>query len=119
MRIFTSLKELVASYEGPLVPHIDIEGKYDLWSEKPVVIAGRERSEVFFASLIIQSSYVGFYFMPVYTDTSLEEVFSQRLLACKKGKSCFHIREDDKELLEDVLKALRIGYELYEKRGWV
>jgi len=93
--------------------------RYGLWSFKELEIAGRERKEVYFAGLIIQSSYVGFYFMPIYADASLKKVFGPELLALLKGKSCFHVKKLDKKLEGQVAKALKEGYSLYKKRGWV
>ena len=117
--IFRRLRCLLKQYEGVLVPKVDQGNKYDLWSFKDIEIAGRKRTEVYFAGLVIQSNYVGLYYMPVYVDTSLAKVFSPELLKIKKGKSCFHIRELTPQLEKDIKKALKIGYELYEKRGWV
>lgn len=86
--IFKELKSILNIYEDPLKPKFDLDSKYDLWSFKNVEIAGRKRKEVFFASIIIQSSYVGFYYMPIYTDVSLQDVFKPELLKLLKGKSC-------------------------------
>ena len=117
--LFEELKALVAPYSDHFVVRRDEPGYYDLWSEKDVVIEGRSREEVFFGALIVQKSYVGFYFMPVYADTELTAVFGPELLASLKGKSCFHIRRLTPELEEQVRAALRAGYELYVARGWV
>ena len=119
VEIFNGLRELLKPYEDPLLPKFDLEGRYDLWSFKDVEIAGRRRREVYFAGIIIQSRYVGFYFMPVYTDTDLKEVFGPELLKRLKGKSCFHIDHLDGELKKQIRFALKKGYGLYEKRGWV
>jgi hypothetical protein len=67
-------------------------GFYDLWCFKELEIAGRKRKEVFFASIVTRKSYVGFYYMPIYTDTGLSEVFKPELLSLLEGKSCFHIK---------------------------
>lgn len=117
--IYNQLKPILKKYENPLLPKLDLDSKYDLWSFKDVVIDGRKRKEVFFASIVIQSSYVGFYYMPIYIDTPLKEVFSPVLLKLLKGKSCFHIKKIDKRLKTEIKKALDIGYELYKKRGWI
>ena len=117
--IFTRLKEILKKYEDPLKPKFDLDSKYDLWSFKEVEIAGRKRKEVYFAGLIIQSRWVGFYFMPVYTDTNLTDVFKPELLKLLKGKSCFRIKELDDELESQVVEALDIGYRLYVERGWI
>lgn len=117
--IFVRLRVIMRRYEDPLKPKFDLEGKYDLWSFKDVEIAGRRRREVSFASLIIQSRWVGFYFMPIYADEGLKEFFPVRLLGLLSGKSCFRIRELDEELEGQVADVLERGYRLYEERGWI
>ena len=117
--IFNKLKKLLKKYEGKLKPKFDLDSKYDLWSFKDIEIAKRKRKEVYFAGLIIQSNYVGFYFMPIYSDVSLKEVFGEKLLKCLKGKSCFHIKKLDDKLEKQIKEALKIGYDVYKRRGWI
>lgn len=119
IKIFKRLKNILNKYEDPLVPKYNLDSKYDLWSVKDIEIAGRKRKEIYFAGLIIQSSYVGFYFMPIYADTSLEKVFKPELLKLLKGKSCFHIKELNADLEKQIAKALDAGYRLYKKRKWI
>ena len=97
----------------------DERGYFDLWSEKDIVIDGRRRKDVYFCGLVIQKSYVGFYFMPLYADDDLSAVFGPELLATLKGKSCFHLRRLTPELKEQLTAALAAGWLLYEERGWV
>ena len=119
-QIFQRLKATLMMFEKPtMIPKIDLDSRYELWSQKDVVINGRRRREVFFAALIIQSNYVGFYFMPVYIDTSLKEVFAPELLKLLKGKSCFHIKQLDENLENRIFDALRKGFDLYKQRGWI
>ncbi|BDQ03347.1 hypothetical protein [Ignavibacterium sp.] len=118
-QIFDQIKNLMKKYEPPFKARNDFDSRYELWSEKEIEIGGRKRKEIYFAGLIIQSNYVGFYFMPVYTDTSLKEIFEPELLSTLKGKSCFHIKKLDKKLLTQIKKSLEIGFKLYKKRGWV
>jgi len=117
--IFDQIKLLMKKYEKPLVARSDYDSRYELWSEKEIEIGGRKRKDIFFAGLIIQSSYVGFYFMPIYTDTSLKDIFEPELLSTLKGKSCFHIKKLDKKILSQIKSSLAIGFNLYKKRGWV
>jgi hypothetical protein len=117
--IFQNLKRILKEYEGPFTPKFDMDSKYDLWSFKDLTIAGRKRKEVNFASIIIHSKHVGFYYMPIYTDTDLLEVFDPELLKHLKGKSCFHIKQFDEGVEKQIRKALEVGFELYKKRGWV
>ena len=119
VHIFQKLKKILKKYENPLKPKFDLDSKYDLWSNKNVEIAGRKRKEVYFAGLIIQSTYIGLYYMPVYADTHHKDVFKPELLKLLKGKSCFHIKKLDSELEAQIKEALDNGYTLYKKRGWI
>ncbi len=117
--IYKGLKKILKKYEGPFKPKLDLDSRYDLWSFKNVEIAGRKRKEVFFASIIIQSTYVGFYYLPIYTDEELKDVFKPELLKLLKGKSCFYIKELTPMIVSQIEEALEIGYKLYKKREWV
>ena len=117
--IFKRLKKILKKYEDPLIAKFDLYSKYDLWSIKNVVIAGKKKKEVFFTSIIIQSKYVGFYYMPIYTDIQLKKTFNPELLKLLKGKSCFHVKVLDESLEQQIDEALKIGHELYRKRGWI
>ena len=120
--IFDRLEASLRRYVPPLAARTGgVRGKRDcqLWSEKAVEVAGRKRDEVYFAGLIIQKSYVGFYFMPVYTHSEQAAVFAPELLGLLKGKSCFHVKRLDDELAGHVDAALASGFELYRERSWV
>jgi hypothetical protein len=84
-----------------------------------VEIEGRKRDEVYFAGLIIQKSYVGFYYMLAYADPTIREKLSPDFLSLLRGKSCFYIRSTEKHILEQVQKALNEGLRAYNNRGWV
>ncbi|MBK9330233.1 MAG: DUF1801 domain-containing protein [Sphingobacteriales bacterium] len=119
--IFDQLKPLLKNYEkGSISARMDFESRYELWSEKELEAFGKKRNEMAFAALIIQSSYVGFYFMPVYSEPEkLKKVIHPDLLRILKGKSCFHVKRTDKNLLRHISEALAEGYSLYREKGWV
>lgn len=117
--IYNKLKPILQQYENPLIPVFNLDNKYDLWSFKDIEVDGKKRNEIFFASLIIQSNFVGFYYMPIYIDKNLKEVLEPELLKLLKGKSCFHINKIDDVLLAQIENALRIGFDMYKERGWV
>lgn len=118
-QIFATLKPLLVAYKPPLASKHDEPGYYDLWSYKELVIEGRKRKEVYFAGLIIQKNYVGFYYMPVYTNPDIAGMFKQDLLKLLKGKSCFHIKKTDPDLIDQIEEVLASGFKLYQERGWV
>jgi hypothetical protein len=117
--IFESLKKELKRYNRQLTSKVDDESHFDLWTTKEVVIAGRKRKEVYFAGLIIQKSYVGFYYMPVYAKPEMKKTFSPELLKLLKGKSCFHFTKLDNTLLIQIRDTLARGFECYKKNGWV
>ncbi len=100
--IFTRLKEILKDYQPPFSSKADDESHFDLWSVKDLVIEGRKRKEVYFAGLIIQKAYVGFYYMPVYAEPEIKEFFKLELLSRLKGKSCFHIHKLDSILIDQI-----------------
>ncbi len=119
LTIFKALKKEVKPYhKGNLKPRIDIEGKYDLWVEKPVMVAGKQKDDIYFVGLLVQSNYVGFYFFPVYTNPDLKDDLAPGLAKSLKGKSCFHIKKIDDTVLEEVRHALKVGIEYYKEQGW-
>ena len=118
--IFQELKKILEEYAPPLSVREDGTKNYHLWSVKDLVIDGRKRKEVYFAGLIVQSSYVGFYFMPVYSDPGeFKDVFPPELASLLKGKSCFHIKKLDPSLKQQIKSALQAGFTLYKNRGWI
>jgi len=117
--IYNKLKPILQQYENPLIPVFNLDNKYDLWSFKEIEVDGKKRNEIFFASLIIQSNFVSFYYMPIYVDKNLKEKIEPELLKLLKGKSCFHIKKLDDVLLAQIDNALQIGFDLYKERGWV
>ena len=117
--IFKEIRALISKYENPLRPKNDTNERYDLWSYKDLVISNRKRKEVYFAGVIQYGTYVGFYYMPIYVDTDLKEVFDTELLSLLKGKSCFHIKNFTPTLKRQIKSALKTGFSLYRKRGWV
>jgi hypothetical protein len=117
--IFEELKKLLKPYEKGTIQVIgDSGGQFILSSKKKVEIEGRKRDEIYFAGLLVQKGYVGFYYMPVYTQPEMKKIFKPELLKLLKGKSCFHIKKLDNELKTQIKDALAAGYECYKERGW-
>ena len=118
--IFDQIKKLISAYaKGHLMESGNQPGGYSLLSDKTVEVAGRQRNDLFFAAALVQKGYVGFYFMPVYTDPSLKNQLHPDLVKCLKGKSCFHIKKNDPALMQHIKDALKTGYEDYKAKGWI
>jgi hypothetical protein len=120
--IFAALREELERFSPPLEARtggVRDKADYQLWSPKPVERHGRSYDETYFAGVIAQKAYVGFYYMPVYTEPELRQVFAPELLALLEGKSCFHVKRLDDELTGHIDAALATGFDLYRERGWV
>jgi hypothetical protein len=118
--IFEEIKTLLLPYvKGSMKMLGGTGGEMAIVSEIPVEIAGRKRDELWFAGIIVQKGYVGFYYMPVYADPEMKSIFKPELLKCLKGKSCFHIKKYDKEIFSQIKSALKVGYDGYLEKGWI
>ncbi len=119
--IFNELMKLMLPFEkGSIEKKGGKDGQFSLISKKTVEIApGKKMDEVWFSGLLVQKGYVGFYFMPVYASPELKTELHPELLKCLKGKSCFHIKKMNDEVAEQVKEALKKGYDLYKKKGWI
>ena len=116
--LFEEAKRLLKPYEKVFHARRDEPGYYDLWSEREVMVNDKKRDSVYFASLIIQKSYVGFYFMPVYTHEEAKDLFGDEMLSLLKGKSCFYLKELTPEIKRQMKHALEGGLKLYRERDW-
>src|SRR5258708_6770764 len=109
--IFARIKQLLAGFQKESLRLRGGEGgQVLLISEKAVVIEGRKREELWFASALVQKGYVGFYYMPVYMNEAVRSQLKPELLKCLKGKACFHIKKNDPLLFDQIGEALEIGY---------
>src|SRR3989304_6655220 len=102
--VFRRLKSLLSDYEPPLVAKANDEGRYELEFDKDYQTTSRRtgktsrKNGLYFSGIIIQSSYVGLYFMPVYSHPKEFSNISSKLRKMLKGKSCFYVRDLDKAL---------------------
>lgn len=121
VKIFDAIKKMMQPYDkkGTLILHAGTSGQANLVSHKALEIEGRKKTEMWFVSVVIQKGYVAFHYLPIYINESMGKLFSPALMKCLKGKACFNIKKNDPEILAEVQKAIKLGYEAYQKRGWV
>ena len=120
--IFDELQSLLKPYSPQLKACTGLvknKRDYNLLTRKEVIVAGRKYDNLYFASLIEQKGYVGFYFMPIYCAPETRKSIAPGLLKLLKGKSCFHIKKLDGELRAQIAAALKQGFAGYKKNGWV
>ena len=117
---YAEVEKLLRVYENTLTTRTGtVKNKRDihLISVRPIEYMGRRYSEMYFASVIEQKNFVGFYLMTA-CHPSVKGKLSPALLKLLKGKSCFHIQQITPELKRDISDALKIALDGYRKLGW-
>jgi hypothetical protein len=122
-KIFKELKEVLQKHSSDLDTFDEFlnskakvkKDSFHLYGKTEVEIYGKKQ-KVFLAGIVKQKSYVGFYFMPIYSDPEKFKlnVNMKRVL---HGKTCFYIK--DTSQFKDVEELLIKGISLYKEKGWI
>ena len=117
--IYDAIEPLLEKHVPPFHA-LRVDGKRcELSSKKNIEYMGKKRTGMFFAAVIKQKNFVGFYLMTIYARPELVQKLGAELRKALKGKSCFHITKIDKTILAQMKKALADGRKLYKKMRWV
>lgn len=119
LEIFKKLKSILSKCSPPLTATSNFEGRYELVSKKPIEFMGRKKPEMYFGATIIQGNYVGLYLMHVYISADYLKKIAPELGKTLKGKSCFHIKKLDDNLIKQIETAVKDGIECYKKLGFI
>ncbi|MBN2840329.1 MAG: DUF1801 domain-containing protein [Coriobacteriia bacterium] len=117
--LFDELRALLQPYSEGLVVQQPEPGRYELWSTVNVAPPDKPERRPYFVGLIIQKSYVGLYYMPIYSDPEITSRLGADLIATLKGKSCFYMKALPPKLRGQIEEALRLGHDLYRSKGWL
>jgi len=117
--IFEKVRTLVAKYSENMDVRSDTDKNYGLYGKKTVTAYNKEVEGMYFASAVVNKNFIGSYFFPIYTHPQEFGKVAPELKKCLKGKSCFHIKTEDEEVLAQIDKILDQGYQLYKKEGWL
>ena len=110
---FEALKAvLVAQSDGMRVTR-DGPGGYEVHLSGPLELAGRILPDAFFAAVKESKNDTALYFFPIYTHPKRFADLPAALRKKLTGKSCFHIKTAEPELLEAVAAMLARGREIY------
>lgn len=74
---------------------------------------------MYFASAIIQKSYVSFHLFPLYACPELNNDLSPELRKHKQGKACLNFTEPDLFLFVQLAALTTAGYRAFKNKGWV
>lgn len=123
--VYESLHKLLSRYAPPFkASGGTVRAKRSLQLTVPQAVTvpgayGGKPTELAMASIILQKGYVGLYFMPIYMNPALKKKLPPSLNKLLKGKTCFHIKKLDPDLLRNIEAALNEGMKCYEGLGWV
>lgn len=123
--VFDSLRSLMTRHVPPFSAasgQIRNKADFHLVVPKPVAIPGAYGGKPYpiaMASIILQSGYVGFYYMPIYMEKGTRAKLSPALLKLLKGKSCFYVKSLDSSLESDIASALVFGESCFRAKGWL
>lgn len=119
IEIFKQLKPVLQNYVPPLTAKKDSDTGYEVWGTKQAMIAGKMKSEIFFAAFMVKKNFVGLYYFPIYTHPEIKKDLPPKLVKLLSGKSCFHISELDENLIQHIETALDVGFKFYVQQGWI
>lgn len=117
--IFKKVKALLVENKKRMDVREKGDQSYHLFGKKEVIVGTKKVESMYFASVKIQKNFVSFYFFPMYTHKKIFTKLPKKLSKCLKGKSCFHIKENDPILFNEIRLILSKGREIYEKSGWI
>ncbi len=121
--IFETIKTLISQYNGKGTLKSTGDNKasqYNVMSFKKIAIAGRQLEGMYFASCLVQKGFVGFYYFPIYASPEAKApIIQPALKKLLKGKTCFHIKKNDPFIMTQIEQALKDGFDMYERMGWV
>jgi hypothetical protein len=73
------------------------------------------KKDLWFASVVINKSYVSFHLMPIYMNAPLQATVSPELQKRKQGKACFNFRSVEPKLLSELKTLTKKGAEHFRR----
>jgi hypothetical protein len=101
--IDSALRSILKKHEGSLQFTANDDNKCEAAGRKEVMQGKQKVQGHFFASIIPKPKDVRFYYFPLYThQDQVEPLMLPELRKFLKGKTCFHIRGLNEELVENI-----------------
>jgi hypothetical protein len=117
--IFNEVRNILKPLGKRMKVMFDTDKRYELFGKKKVNLFNKEHDGCYFASVILQKNFVGFYFFCQYTHPKFLNEIPENLKKCLKGKSCYHLKKMDAEIFKSLKIILKKGYDLYKKSGLI
>ncbi|MFP4471248.1 MAG: hypothetical protein ACLFPE_11215 [Bacteroidales bacterium] len=117
-QIMQKLRELLLEQVPPLKVRKDDETGFEVAGTKEAMQGKKKVDGFYFASLEPKPKDVRMYFFPVYTDPGAF-IISDKLQKMLKGKSCFHIKDLDEDLVFEIRGMMARGVAVYLEKGLI
>lgn len=110
----THLKDFLRAQCPPLTVRKDNENVFEVAGTKPTMQGKQKVDGFYFASIMPKPKDVRFYFFPIYTHPDSFKL-SPELQKLLKGKSCFHLKNVNDDLFEEIKGIITTGVDIYLK----
>lgn len=109
--VFAALKAILTPYAPKMKVLEDQPGRYTLLAG----YSDKLKKDLWFASVVINKSYVSFHLMPIYMNAPLQAAVSPELKKRKQGKACFNFRSVEPKLVGELKTLTKMGAEHFRK----
>lgn len=117
--LYDKLRKVLARSKAGLDVRTDTDAAYELYGKKKVTAYGKEFDGMYFVSAVRRKAYVVLYHFPAYSHPAHFAELEPPLAKCRKGKSCFHVKKADPELLDAIDRFVKQGKQVFKDAGWV
>ena len=111
------LRALLKKHIGILKVSKESEAQLEVCGTIKTTQGKKKVDGIYFASVIPKPKDLRFYFFPIYTHKDHFPELSPVLGKMLKGKSYFHLKNVDEDLLAELDDMIKLGIALYEKDG--
>lgn len=117
--IFNQLQSLLNEHTPSLQRRKDTGDSVEYAGTKEAMQGKQKVDGYYFASLVTKPRDVRLYFFPIYTHADQFPELSPQMKKFLKGKSCFHIKSLDDDLVAELSDMIEKGVQLYQKDGLI
>lgn len=108
------LKSLLAEHQSILKTTTDASDKFEVAGTIPTMQGKKKVDGIYFATIMMKPKDVRFYFFPAYTHKEQLGELPENLKKVLKGKSCFHIKQMDDDMEQNMRRLIKRSVECYQ-----
>lgn len=112
--LYSSIIDLLKKQTPPLRIRKSKDDMAEFCGTKERMQGKQKVDGYYFGSVVLKPKDVRLYFFPIYTHVDHFKL-SDNLNKMLKGKSCFHLKNVDQDLLNEIDEMIQKGVKLYQK----